>query len=51
MSDVRLLGRVFNENRIDCVMNFAAFIKVDESIINPSKYYSNNVFNTGVLLE
>ena len=36
---------------IDVAMHFAAFIEVEESITNPSKYYGNNLANTFQLLD
>ena len=36
--------------QIEAVMHFAAFIEVGESVIEPLKYYKNNVCNTAVLL-
>lgn len=41
----------FNKYKIDAVMHFAAYIFVDESVINPQKYYINNLQNTIVLLQ
>lgn len=44
--DVRdevFLDRVFNENKIDGVINFAAFSLVGESCFEPLKYYANNL--------
>ncbi|MEL7608186.1 MAG: UDP-glucose 4-epimerase GalE [Bacillota bacterium] len=37
------LDRIFTENRIDGVINFAAFSLVGESCANPLKYYGNNL--------
>lgn len=37
---------VFSSYSIDCVMHFAAYIQVEESVKNPSKYYENNVVGT-----
>ncbi len=45
------LEKIFNTFSISAVMHFAAFIDVGESVINPAKYYLNNVFNTCLLLE
>lgn len=45
------LDRVFSNNSIDVVMHFAAFIDVRESVIDPAKYYINNVAKTINLLE
>jgi len=39
------------ENKIDAVIHFAAFSQVGESVINPEKYYINNVCGTINLLE
>lgn len=51
LGDSSLLDKIFSERPIDAVMHFAAFIEVGESVINPAKYYQNNVSNTQVLLD
>lgn len=38
------------DNKIDAVIHFAAFSQVAESVINPEKYYFNNVYGTLNLL-
>ena len=43
MEDASLLGQIFKNCRIEAVMHFAAFAYVEESGINPGKYYLNNV--------
>ncbi len=43
LGDRAHLKKVFEEEKIDVVMHFAAFIEVGESVINPGKYYENNV--------
>ncbi|CAM4061901.1 UDP-galactose-4-epimerase [Bacillus manliponensis] len=45
------LDRVFNKYAIDAVMHFAANSLVGESVVNPLKYYKNNVNATITLLE
>jgi UDP-glucose-4-epimerase GalE len=45
------LEAVFREHRIDAVMHFAAFAYVGESVIDPAKYYHNNVVGTLSLME
>lgn len=45
------LNKLFNAQKFDAVIHFAAFIEVGESVINPAKYYHNNVANTQVLLD
>ena len=51
LADVDLLGRLFLNNTFDAVMHFAAHIEVGESVVNPHKYYENNVCATLRLLE
>ncbi|GEM_PF-15787 len=51
ISDSENLARVLREQKIDTVVHFAADIQVAESVANPSKYYEDNVRNTGILLE
>jgi len=45
------LERVFTENEIQSVIHFAAYSLVGESVVNPDKYYKNNVGCTLKLLE
>ena len=49
--DREALERVFEENEIDSVINFAGFKAVGESVKEPLKYYHNNVSGAIVLLE
>lgn len=41
--DAAFLDRVFTDDRIDGVINFAAYSLVGESVTDPLKYYGNNV--------
>jgi len=50
LSDSTLLDKIFSEHPITAVMHFAALTDVGESVINPIKYYTNNVANTLTLL-
>ncbi|CAM3206198.1 UDP-glucose 4-epimerase GalE [Streptobacillus ratti] len=43
LGDRAKLKEVFETEKIDVVMHFAAFIEVGESVTNPGKYYENNV--------
>ncbi|MBQ4646311.1 MAG: UDP-glucose 4-epimerase GalE [Candidatus Gastranaerophilales bacterium] len=45
------LNSLFENYKIDSVFHFAAFSQVKESVLNPQKYYSNNVSGTINLLE
>jgi len=50
IADASVTDRVFTENKIDCVMHFAAFSLVGESMKEPYMYYQNNVSGTLELL-
>ncbi|MBR4384404.1 MAG: UDP-glucose 4-epimerase GalE [Selenomonadaceae bacterium] len=45
------LQKIFAENKIEAVFHFAAFIEAGESVVNPLKYFSNNVIGMEILLE
>ena len=49
--DREKLEKVFEENKIDAVLNFAGFKAVGESVQKPLEYYHNNVSGCIVLLE
>ena len=51
LADFHLLEQLFEEHKFDGVMHFAANSLVEESVLNPSKYYRNNVANTLNLLD
>jgi UDP-glucose 4-epimerase len=46
LCDEEFLDKVFKENEIDAVLHFAAYSLVGESVIDPLKYYDNNVIGT-----
>ena len=49
--DAAAMKNVFDNENIDAVIHFAANSLVGESMINPLKYYDNNLCGTKVLLE
>ena len=49
--DREALEKVFEENKIDAVINFAGYKAVGESTQKPLEYYENNVSGAIVLLE
>ncbi|KGR90029.1 UDP-galactose-4-epimerase [Ureibacillus massiliensis 4400831 = CIP 108448 = CCUG 49529] len=51
MADSKLLQKVFEIYNIEAVLHFAASSLVGESVINPIKYYENNVSSTLTLLK
>ena len=49
--DREKLGKVFEENNIEAVMNFAGYKAVGESIQKPIEYYTNNISGALVVLD
>ena len=49
--DQKALEKVFEENDIEAVLNFAGFKAVGESVRKPLEYYKNNISGCLVLLE
>lgn len=49
--DKEALEKVFEENEIEAVLNFAGFKAVGESVAKPIEYYTNNVSGALVLLD
>lgn len=51
LRDRKILDKVFKENQIEEVIDFAADSLVGESVVEPLKYFNNNVGGTISLLE
>jgi len=51
MLDARLLDKIFEENDIETVVDFAAYKSVGESVSKPIEYYINNVSSVLTLLK
>jgi UDP-glucose-4-epimerase GalE len=51
LSDRHRLVAAMREHEIEAVMHFAAFAFVGESVVDPAKYYQNNVVGSLNLLE
>lgn len=49
--NLEFLDNLFETEKIDAVIHFAAYSLVGESVTNPLKYYDNNLYGTKVLLE
>ena len=49
--DHDFLTEVFSKEKIDCVIQFAGFKAVGESVAKPLEYYHNNITGTLVLLD
>jgi UDP-glucose 4-epimerase len=46
LADTDALTKILRDSAIECVMNFAAFIAVGESVQQPLMYYTNNTAGT-----
>ncbi|AVQ44378.1 UDP-glucose 4-epimerase GalE [Clostridium botulinum] len=51
LRDKEILDKVFTENNIEAVIDFAAFSLVGESVQEPLKYFENNIGSTISLLD
>ncbi len=51
LDDPVLVGKILDDEKIDLVMHFAAYINVGESVRDPIKYYRNNVCGVVSLVE
>ena len=51
LRDKEILNKIFTENNIEAVIDFAAYSLVGESMTEPLKYFNNNVYGTISLLE
>jgi UDP-glucose 4-epimerase len=51
LKDSIILDKIFTENKIDAVIDFAANSLVGESVENPLKYFDNNIGSTISLLQ
>lgn len=51
IKDKENLDKIFKENNIECVINFAGLKAVGESVSKPLEYYHNNITGALVLLE
>ena len=49
--DIAAVDRIFDENKIDAVIHFAAFKAVGESVAKPLMYYRNNIVSFINILE
>lgn len=50
LADAGKLAEIFSAKNFGAVFHFASFIQVGESVIQPAKYYGNNLCNTINLL-
>jgi len=51
LEDKEFVGKILDDEKIDLVMHFAAFINVGESVQNPIKYYYNNLAGVIALVD
>ncbi|MBF0381700.1 MAG: UDP-glucose 4-epimerase GalE [Magnetococcales bacterium] len=50
LADINCLEQLFTKYNFSGVIHFASYIRVEESVSNPAKYYQNNLHNTLNLL-
>lgn len=50
LRNIEFLRSFFKDNEIEAVIHFAAYIEAGESVIDPMKYYNNNVISSLNLL-
>lgn len=51
INDEKILKMIYSKYPFKSVMHFAAFIEAGESVLNPEKYYKNNVENFRIFLD
>ena len=51
INNKKKVASLIKQNNFDALMHFAAFIKVEESVKNPEKYFTNNTDNAINLFE
>jgi len=51
IGDSAFIGQAIVAEKPEAIMHFASFIQVGESVVDPAKYYRNNVTATQVLLD
>ena len=49
--DKENVRKVLRDEKIEAIIHFAAYSLVGESMVNPLKYYENNLYGTKQLLE
>ncbi|MFZ2153271.1 MAG: UDP-glucose 4-epimerase GalE [Microgenomates group bacterium] len=50
LANIHEIENVFTKYNMEAVLDFASFIEVGESVVDPQKYYQNNVVNSLNLL-
>ena len=51
INDSIILDKVLKKKSFDALMHFAGFVKVEESVKFPEKYFNNNTKNAAILFE
>ncbi|MEK4496999.1 UDP-glucose 4-epimerase GalE [Ureibacillus sp. FSL W8-0352] len=51
VTDKKAVEQVFSKHEIDGVIHFAGYKSVEESVVEPLKYYLNNVVSTMILVK
>ena len=51
INDVKTIDNLIKKKSFDALMHFAGFVKVNESVDFPEKYYNNNTKNSEILFQ
>ena len=51
INDVKIISNLLRNEKFDVLMHFAGYIKVEESVANPRKYFDNNTENAKILFK
>ena len=51
INDTKKVGELISKNKFNAIMHFAGFVKVEESVKNPKKYFNNNTKNSEILFK
>ena len=51
INNTSVVGKLLQKEKFDILMHFAGYIKVEESVKNPQKYYNNNAENAKILFD
>jgi len=51
INDIEVISNILQKQKFDALLHFASYIQVEESVINPEKYFKNNTENAIILFD
>jgi len=51
INDIEVISNILQKQKFDALLHFAGYIQVEESVINPEKYFKNNTENAIILFD